>query len=219
MTAETITSRIWTAIADRKLRPGVRLKEEELAEIFSVSRARIRQALALLEKDGLITIVPNRGAFVAEPSIAEARDVFFVRSIIEERLVEQLCKTIDEAAVARLQAHVNDERQAHREGNATAVVRLSGGFHLLLAELSGSKLIMEILRELVSRTSLITAMYQPNMIHSCGPDEHEGIISMISRNDAEGARQLMSAHLTHIENMLNLYETRPASLDLRSALT
>ena len=58
-----IYNRIWLSIAERKLKPGTRLKEEQLAEIFSMSRARVRQALSALEHDGLVTLVPNRGAF------------------------------------------------------------------------------------------------------------------------------------------------------------
>ena len=66
---DEICSRLWLAIAERKLRPGARLKEEELCAIFSVSRARVRAALARLESSGLVTLVPNRGAFVSEPTI------------------------------------------------------------------------------------------------------------------------------------------------------
>ena len=61
---DEICSRLWLAIAERKLLPGARLKEEELCNIFSVSRARVRQALARLEVSGLVTLMPNRGAIV-----------------------------------------------------------------------------------------------------------------------------------------------------------
>jgi DNA-binding GntR family transcriptional regulator len=76
--SKAIYDRIWSAIAEHKLRPGTRLKEEQLSEIFGVSRARVRAALAALERDGLVTLVQNRGAFVAQPTIEEARDVLFV---------------------------------------------------------------------------------------------------------------------------------------------
>lgn len=88
-TVEAICERVWLAIAERRLRPGTRLKEEQLAEIFEVSRARIRQAFAALERDGLIVLVPHRGACVAEPTIDEAQDVFFARRAIEKRVVDE----------------------------------------------------------------------------------------------------------------------------------
>ena len=87
---QQIVERVWLSIAERRLRPGVQLKEGQLAAIFDVSRARIRQALVALERDGLVTIIPKRGAFVCQPSVDEARDVFFVRRAVERCIVERL---------------------------------------------------------------------------------------------------------------------------------
>jgi DNA-binding GntR family transcriptional regulator len=94
VSTQQIVERVWLSIAERRLRPGVQLKEEQLASIFDVSRARIRQALAALQRDGLVTIVPNRGAIVCKPSVDDARDVFFVRRAVERRIVERLCTSI-----------------------------------------------------------------------------------------------------------------------------
>jgi DNA-binding GntR family transcriptional regulator len=62
VSTQQIVEKVWLSIAERRLRPGVQLKEGQMAEIFDVSRARIRQALTVLERDGLVTIIPNRGA-------------------------------------------------------------------------------------------------------------------------------------------------------------
>lgn len=215
---QDIRDRIWLAIAERKLRPGTRLKEEQLAEIFAVSRARVRQALALLERDRLVTLVPNRGGFVAEPTVEEARDVFFARSIIEGRLVERLCERARRDDIARLRAHVAEERKAHKRGDLSAIVRLSGGFHLLIAELAGSQYLHEVLRDLVSRTSLITTMYQPRLTHDCGPDEHEELVNLIARRDAPGAQRAMAHHLDHVESQLDLNDAVDPPSDLRDVL-
>ena len=114
-TAE-ICERIWLSIAEKRLRPGARLKEEQLAEIFDVSRARVRQALAVLESDGLVTIVPNRGAFVSEPGVDEARDVFHVRKQIEARVLERLIDRISDEEISLLDAHLTQEREADQRG-------------------------------------------------------------------------------------------------------
>lgn len=215
---QDIRNRIWLAIAERRLRPGTRLKEEQLAEIFSVSRARVRQALSLLERDHLVTLVPNRGAFVAEPTVEESRDVFFSRRVIEGRLVERLCERAGPKEIARLRAHVAEERKAHKRGDLSAIVRLSGGFHLLIAELVGSRYLHEVLRDLISRTSLITTMYQPRMTHDCGPDEHEELVAHIARRDAAAAHSAMSHHLEHVEGQLDLNDAVDPPADLREVL-
>jgi DNA-binding GntR family transcriptional regulator len=213
-----ICERVWIAIAERKLRPGARLKEEQLAEIFSVSRARVRQALSALERDGLVTLVPNRGAFVAEPTISEARDVFFARRTIESRLVEKLCSLAAGKDIARLRSHVTEERKAYAAGDFSRTVQLSGGFHLLIAELAGSPYLAEVLRDLVSRTSLITTMYQPRAVHNCGPDEHEEVVNKIAAGDVAGAVESMNHHLVHVESELDLSDMTDPPNDLRQAL-
>lgn len=216
---EAIYERIWIAIAERNLRPGTRLKEEQLAEIFAVSRGRVRSALAALERDGLVKSVPNRGAFVAEPTIEEARDVFFARATIERRLVERLCAHASADAINRLKAHVAEERAAAERRDRATAIRLSGGFHLLIADLAGSPYLFEVLRDLVSRTSLITAMYQPRIDKDCGPDEHESIVAMITRGDAEAATRAMDHHLNHIERQLNLDQSDERPRQLREILS
>lgn len=213
-----IRDRIWIAIVQRSLRPGARLKEEELAEVFGVSRARIRQALAVLEKDGLVTLTPNRGACISEPSIDEARDAFFARAQIEKRLVERLCQRASPADVAVLTQHVQDERSAHLQRDPQAIVRLSGEFHALIARLSGAGLLGDILQMLTARTSLITAMYQTAQVQNCGPDEHQRIVAAIARRDAPAASAAMADHLHHLESALELDKARPPAPDLRAAL-
>ncbi len=214
-----ICDRVWLSIAEKRLRPGTRLKEEELAEIFAVSRARVRQALSILEGDGLVTIVANRGAFVSEPTIHEARDVFHVRKLIEERIVERLIDRVTKDDISRLKAHLDEERSAAERADTSACIRLSGGFHVLLAELCGSPFLFTVLRDLVSRSSLITAMYRVAREHYCGPDDHEGLIEAIRNRDADRAKTAMRQHLEHVEAELNLEEDPPVVRDLRHALS
>ena len=215
---QQIVEKVWLSIAERRLRPGVQLKEEQLAAIFNVSRARIRQALTVLERDGLVTIIPNRGAFVSKPSVEEARDVFFVRRTVERCVVERLCKSVSKADLKRLREHVAKERVANTQDVTTDIIKLSGGFHLLLAETVGSDFLFTTMRDLISRSSLITAVYRNTNRFNCGPDEHAEIVDAIAANDAEKAVHLMAHHLDHVESELDLSEIRDLSRDLRAAL-
>ncbi|MBU2981456.1 GntR family transcriptional regulator [Lentibacter algarum] len=214
-----VYNRIWLSIAERKLKPGTRLKEEKLAEIFSVSRARIRQALAALEHDGLVTLVPHRGAFVSQPSTEEARDVFFARRAIEKSLIIRLCETATPAIIARLNEHVEKERAARDANDIKSSIRLSGGFHLLIGELAGSPYLWDVLRDLVSRTSLIMAMYQTRSHADCGPDEHAEVVAAIQTGDAKHAESLMDHHLDHLEGKLDLEGSVEDTDDLRDLLS
>ncbi|MCC5954894.1 MAG: GntR family transcriptional regulator [Natronohydrobacter sp.] len=213
-----ICDRIWLAVVQRTLRPGARLKEEELTEIFGTTRARVRQALAILEQDGLVTIYPNRGACIAEPGVEDAQDAFSARLAIEQRLVTRLCRSASPEDIATLRDHIAQERAAHARGDSEAVIRLSGEFHMLIAKLSGAELLLKILRMLTIRTSLITAMYQTQATQTCGPDEHDRIVVAIEARDESQACHEMAHHLEHLESALRLSEAPMPVSALREAL-
>jgi DNA-binding GntR family transcriptional regulator len=218
ISTQQIVEKVWLSIAERRLRPGVQLKEGQMASIFDASRARIRQALAALEREGLVTIIPNRGAFVCQPSVDEARDVFAVRRSVEHCVIERIGASVSKADIARLRAHVDKERKANSEDVTTDIIKLSGGFHLLLAEISGSDFLFLMMRDLISRSSLITAVYRNTARFNCGPDEHADIVAAIARGDQKTALSLMEHHLEHVESELDLREVRDMSHDLRAAL-
>src|SRR5215475_2077794 len=96
---DQIVDSITTAIVERRLMPGTRLVEQQIADVFSVSRTVVRQALNQLSRDRLVTLEPARGAFVAMPSIDEARQVFQVRRLIEGGMVRQLAAQITDRQV------------------------------------------------------------------------------------------------------------------------
>ena len=88
---QRIVASIVEAIVERRLMPGTKLAESQIGELFSVSRTVVRQALNQLSRDRLITLEPARGAFVAQPGIEEARQVFEARQLIEAGIVRELC--------------------------------------------------------------------------------------------------------------------------------
>src|SRR5512137_687570 len=150
---EGIYERLVAAIFEHRLPPGTKLGEENLAGIFGVSRARVRAVLPRLALEGLVTLEPNRGAFVTQPTVDQARDVFEARRLIEPGIATRLARQADRAAaVTRLRQHVAAERKARAAGDVRTIVRLSGEFHMLLAELSGNSLLAKSMRELASLT-------------------------------------------------------------------
>jgi DNA-binding GntR family transcriptional regulator len=218
LTVEEIAERIWLSIADRRLRPGMRLKETELAEVFGVSRARVRQVLGLLERDGLVVIESNKGAVVAKPGVKDAKDIFHVRSSVEQRVLERLVDQLDAAKLVEMFEHVAKERIANNNNNQRDIIKLSGGFHILLAEMADAEFLCGLMRDLVSRTSLITAAFRDSNKHNCGPDEHEEILQHLKNGDLAAAQRAMAMHLQHVESELKLLQDREPPRNLRDAL-
>lgn len=218
ISADEIAERIWLSIAERRLRPGMRLKEAELAEVFGVSRARVRQVLAMLAREGLVTIEVNKGAIVAEPSAEEARDIFHIRREVEQRVLERLMGHLDSAKLVDMFEHVAKERIANNANDQREIIKLSGGFHIMLAEMAQADYLCGLMRDLISRTSLITAAFRDSDKYNCGPDEHEALLLHLKNGDLEQAKSAMVHHLEHVENELKLSGNIEAPKSLRDAL-
>ncbi|SCK13455.1 DNA-binding transcriptional regulator, GntR family [Variovorax sp. HW608] len=214
---DAIAEKISTAILEHRLAPGTKLGEDRLATIFNTNRAKIREVLARLAHEQIVELVPQRGAHVAKPTIEQARDVFEARRLIEPGVLRRLIGTIDDFKMQRLRRHLELEADARQRGDARAVVRLSGEFHQLLAELAGNSALARTMRELSTLTCLIISLYDAPTATSCRADEHEEIVEAIKRKDARKAEALMLHHLDHIQESLKL-EAGSDEVDLESIL-
>jgi DNA-binding GntR family transcriptional regulator len=206
---QRIVESITAAIAERRLMPGTRLTEQKLADIFRVSRTLVRQALNQLSRDRLVRLQPARGATVATPSVAEARQVFAARQLIEGALIRQLARTITPAQVTQLRAHLHAERAAIARTDIAGRTRLLADFHVVLARQLGNEVLAQLLNDLLTRSSLIALMYQSTHSAEESYDEHMAIVDALERHDARDAVRLTSRHLTNVERNLRLDPRRP----------
>ncbi|MBO9512968.1 MAG: GntR family transcriptional regulator [Variovorax sp.] len=214
---DAIAEKISTAILEHRLAPGTKLGEDRLAGIFGTNRTRIREVLTRLAHEQVVELVPQRGAHVAKPSIEQARDVFEARRLIEPGVLRRLIGTVDDDKMQRLRQHLALEADARRQNDGRAVVRLSGEFHQLLAELAGNSALARTMRELSTLTCLIISLYDAPTATSCRADEHEAIVEAIQRKEARKAETLMLHHLDHIEQSLKL-DAGSGEADLESIL-
>jgi DNA-binding GntR family transcriptional regulator len=206
---QRIVESITTAIAERRLMPGTKLAEQKLADIFRVSRTLVRQALNQLSRDRLVRLEPARGATVAAPSVAEARQVFEARQLIEGALVRQLARTITPAQIAELRMHLNAGRIAITRTDISGRTRLLADFHVVLARMMGNEVVAQLLGDLLTRSSLIALMYQSTHSAEASFDEHVAIVDALERRDARDAVRLAQRHLHSVERNLRLDPRRP----------
>ena len=192
-------SAIRQAIIEQALAPGTKLPEDSLGLHFGMSRTLIRAALARLVAEGLVETSLKRTATVAQPSLEEARSVFEVRRCLEAEVVRLVIARWRPAMGASLEAHIRLEEQAAKEIQAPVSARLAGEFHQLLAQMSGNPLLERYLGELVSRCSLILAIYGRPHRADCAISEHRGFLDALRRGDEKAARKLMAEHLGHVE--------------------
>lgn len=214
-TTQRIVDAITASIVERRLMPGTKLAEQELADIFGVSRTIVRQALNQLSRDHLVRLEPARGAFVAEPGVAEARQVYEVRRMLESAMAHELAARITDAQLAVLREHLAAEADAVARTDVPGRTRLLADFHVVLARMLGNEVLADLLADLLSRSSLIALMYQSS--HSAGHsrEEHVQIVDALERRDGAAAAALMAQHITSVERNLRL---DPRTPDLAAAL-
>jgi len=213
-----IVQALTNAIAAQRLQPGTKLVEQTLADHFGVSRTLVRQALFQLAQKRLVTLKPARGAFVAMPSIEEARQVFAVRRMLEAGMTRQFVRTLTPARLKALRAHVKAERAAVAGSDTGERTQLLGDFHVLMAQLLENAVLAQLLDDLIARCTLITLMYQSGAAAAHSLEEHADIVAALAARDEERAVQLMQEHLRNVEAGLE-FDRAPTVNALAAALT
>lgn len=183
------------AIISRRLAPGTKLPEDELGSIFSVSRTVVRSALQALAHDRVVRLERNRGAFVAQPTIKEAREVFDARKLIEPRIAALAARLATPEDIRSLRQHLEDERDVMKSDRSGEAIRLSAHFHLKIARIADHSIFTEILRDLISRSSLIIALYWRSRDTTCKCDAHRNIVEALAAGDGAEASALMKKHI------------------------
>lgn len=213
-----IYSSLLDAILANRLPPATRLPEDDLGAIYGASRTIVRSALEALAHDGVLTIEPNRGAFVASPSVADARDVFDARLLVEVQLAERAARCVTPADITALRQHLAEEHAALDAGLQQRAILLSGLFHVHIAEATGQRALAGFVRELVSRSSLIVALYWRRRDAICGSHAHEELVEALASGQPDLAGARMRAHLLDILDGLDLTERPAKSIDLGDVL-
>ncbi|MGY4827205.1 GntR family transcriptional regulator [Sphaerotilaceae bacterium SBD11-9] len=206
------------AIIEGALTPGTKLPEDSLGTHFGMSRTLIRAALARLVAEGLVETRQKRTATVAQPSLEEARSVFELRRCLEAEVVRLVIARWQPAFGAALEGHVRQEEQAARQQTPAVSARLAGEFHQLLAQMAGNPLLERYVGEVVSRCSLILAIYGRPHAADCAIAEHRGLIDALRRGDERSARKLMAGHLGSVEQRALHAESQRQEQDLGQIL-
>jgi DNA-binding GntR family transcriptional regulator len=161
---------------------------------------------------------PARGAFVAAPTVEEARQVFAVRRMLEGEMTRAFVREVTPAKVRALREHIAQEKAAVEDNDAANRIELLGDFHVRMAELMGNHVLTQILRDLVSRSSLISLMYQRDGAARHSQEEHVELVKALAAKDVDRAAALMVDHLLHVEESL-AFDRQVPTHDIALALS
>lgn len=185
------------AIVERELRPGQRLVERELVDRLQVSRATIRESLRELEAEGLVTVIPQRGAVVASISLREAADIYEARAAIESLIVRRFVERADQQYLVRLAGSLDELGQAIDAGQPVReLLAVKDRFYDVLIAGADSSVLATMLSSLQARVSLLRATSlthegrQLEMLR-----ELHTLAKAINARDADEAARLCAEHV------------------------
>lgn len=198
---ERVYQGIYAAILERRLEPGTRLREEELATGFAVSRTVVRQALQRLAQDQVIELEHNRGARVPLLAREDAGHVFEARRVVECEIARRLGGRLSPAQLGELRQLAAAETAADAAGDAAAAVRLSGDFHRALARMHGNPLFLRLLDGLLPSTSLLMASFKVGGGPVCVTHRHAELVAALCESPAAASAE-MKRHLAELQAAL-----------------
>jgi DNA-binding GntR family transcriptional regulator len=197
---QEIAEAIRTAIATGEQKPGQRLVECQLSELYGVKRNRIREALRRLEHEGFVAITPNVGAVVAAFSRVDIEQMYDLLAVLDGLAVRLATPFITDAQMLKL-----EKIQKKMEGTDSirVISHSNSEFHLLLDEFSENKRLVEITGNISSRINVFgySSFHVPGQT-AVSNDEHRKIIQAMKENDPVRAEQVMRDHLIDAKNRL-----------------
>jgi DNA-binding GntR family transcriptional regulator len=187
-----LTARLRAAIRDGSLPPGQRLTEQELARRFGVSRTPIRQALARLEAEGLLTHAPHRGLTVTRPDHAQVVELYVMREILEGAAARLAAKHASETELAAMAELLEEEPALF--GDAAALAALNQRLHGLLYLAAHNRYLLKSLEQLSAHLALLPSLLTLEGRAEAAHQEHRALLRALTARDGEAAEAAARAH-------------------------
>jgi DNA-binding GntR family transcriptional regulator len=203
MRKETVEQRVYhlikNAILNRQIAPGNQLFENAIAEKVNASRTPIRSAIMKLESEGLVNVIPNKGAFIVQPTIEEMVQAFEMRKSIEEMAIQKGFTHLAADEITQLKQLLNKMKMAYKEREIVPYQENNNEFHLVLANASGNRYLIEFMKKILSQITIYMVLYDVFNGKSNNEEldilEHEQMILYIENGEQEKLKTLILQHL------------------------
>jgi len=193
--AGDIADRLRTRITTGTMPPGSRLIESQLSREYGISRAPIREAARLLEREGLLTFNPNKGFTIRELTLKELSDVFDVRICIERHAAQLAAANRRKEFASELTQRYRDILSASRRGDRDGEREADFAFHHAIVQFTGNARLLRIFDDAAAEMRLILSLVGEVAAESTIAESHEPVLRAILDGQPEEATQAMEAHI------------------------
>ena len=199
------------AIFDRNVLPGKQLVENTISKKLKVSRSPIRTALKRLEDQNLVTIIPNKGAFVIHPTKEEIKQAYQMRTELEIIGMKFSIDKITKNDICKLKQLCEEEKISFQDRNIETYISVNKKFHITIMEKSGNKYLIEYVNKIIDQTNIYLAFYdvfyKVTFNNAFGAKEHLEIIDLLEKKDFELLKQKLHQHIMRTYEDLEIKET------------
>ena len=183
--------------------PGTRMMEVELAEEMGVSRTPIREAIRKLEKEGLVTIEPRRGAYASMISTEDMVEILEVRQDLEGLAAYFAADRMTEEKMEELREVSNSYNEAVKSGKMEDMIKYDTRFHHIIVESCRNKILVQMIEQLQELVLRFRYIYYDNFRRAENmPEEHEAIVAAISEGNADKARAAADIHIDRLKELV-----------------
>ena len=183
--------------------PGTRMMEVELAEEMGVSRTPIREAIRKLEKEGLVTIEPRRGAYASMISTEDMVEILEVRQDLEGLAAYFAADRMTDEKMEELREVSNSYNEAVKSGKMEDMIKYDTRFHHIIVESCRNKILVQMIEQLQELVLRFRYIYYDNFRRAENmPDEHEAIVAAISEGNADKARAAADIHIDRLKELV-----------------
>ncbi len=206
---ETVANRIREMIRKGELTTGQRIVEKRLCQELGVSRTPLREALRTLSSEGLVELVPNRGAFVSKPTMAEVRDMFEAMSVLEGTCARLAAARMSASDLERLERLHEKLERCYADRDPECYIQVNHTYHTLVQKAAGNRTLDGILSGLRHKVFLhrYRQLYQPDRFRA-SMEEHRMLMEAFRRRDPGAAERVMREHLINqCEALVHVYES------------
>lgn len=195
-----LVDEIRAGILDGRFPLGSRLNQEHLAETFGVSIIPLRESLRRLQAEGLVTLVPRRGAFVADLSSKDLQEIYQIRAVLEGLAITSAIPNLGDDVLAAARKVDSALRKVATRNDSRDWEVLNRKWHFTLYAASDSVLLIETINSLWDRCSLYRHLYVRGAGHrEASLDDHARILELCRAGDAEGASEMLQSHIRRAE--------------------
>lgn len=204
-----VFQKIQDDILEGRYQQGEELRELALSKELGVSRTPVREALRQLELEGLVSIIPNKGAYVTSITEKDVEDIYTIRSLLEGLCARWATEHITEEQINRMEEIVLLSEFHLSKKKEEQVVELDGNFHEILYEASNSRMLEHLLSDFHKyvRMARKTSVKKADRA-KCSVEEHKAILQAIKEKDAKKAEMLANNHILHVMQNLQAKEAK-----------